>query len=263
MTRAGSQRPEPAMSIRRRAVLLGLGAAMSPAVAYAVGDRSRRIGMLLARRQEDPEAHAFVKAFRQGLEVVGMLPGRDYELEHRWLPRDPADARANADSVLAAGAEIIVVLSTPYLRAARAATSTVPIVFVGTADPIGQGFVSELARPARNITGFAAEEPSVVGKWLGLLKEAAPAVVRCTAIFNPDTAPAVPQFLESLAATGRILSVETAGAAARTDAEIASVVAAAAREPQSGLLVLPDAFMLSRREMIVSPSETASRTPEE
>lgn len=241
--------------MRRRTFISLLGCATIASHAARTQPARRRIGMLLARREEDPEAQTFVAAFTQGLSRFGWQSGGDFELRHRWLAADAVEARRAAEELLAGGAEILVVLSTPYLRAARAATTTVPIVFVATADPIGQGFVPGLARPERNLTGFAAEEPSLGGKWLGLLKEVAPSVRRCTAVFNPDTAPAVPHFLESIESTGRTLSVEVAAAAIRGDAEIATAIASAARDTSSGLIFLPDAFTLSRRELIVRQIE--------
>ena len=254
MPRAGSQRSEPAASIGRRLFLLGLGAAMWPRAGQAQPTR-RRIGMLLARRPEDSEVQAFVEAFRQGLIQLGWRQNQDYELLHRWLPRDVAEARKLAEELIAEGAEILVVLATPYLRGARAATSDLPIVFVALADPVGQGFVSGLARPVRNITGFAAEEPTLGGKWLGLLKEVAPALRHCTVVFNPESAPAVPQFLESVKSTGTALSVEAAAAPIRNYDDIDGAIASAAKAPNGGLIFLPDAFTLARREQIVAQVE--------
>lgn len=237
--------------MKRRAFMALAGIAVTSWGVAAEPTGRRRIGMLLARRPDDPEAQVFVAALREGLSRLGWQPEQHYEFQHRWLPADAAETRRFAEELLAGGAEILVVLSTPYLRAARAATATVPIVFVATADPIGQGFVPGLARPERNLTGFAAEEPSLGGKWLGLLKEVAPAVRRCSAVFNPDTAPAVQQFLESIESIGRTLSVETAAAPIRGDAEIEAAIASAVDDADSGLIFLPDAFTLSRRELII------------
>jgi putative ABC transport system substrate-binding protein len=102
------------------------------------------------------------------------------------------------------------------------------------------------------MTGFASEEPSLGGKWLGLLKEVAPPVRHCAVLFHPESAPAVPQFLASIEEIGRTLSVATAAAPVRDEREIDAAIAAAARAPNGGLIFLPDAFTLAKRSFVVA-----------
>jgi putative tryptophan/tyrosine transport system substrate-binding protein len=119
-------------------------------------------------------------------------------------------------------------------------------------DPVGDGFVASLTRPGGNITGFGTQEEGVAGKWVELLTEIAPSVKRATIIFNPDTAPGGGSYLLSaFEAAARSLKVEPIKAPAHNDAEIETVIASLGQEPDGGLVVMPDGFMLAHRAQIV------------
>jgi putative ABC transport system substrate-binding protein len=139
------------------------------------GEGVRRIGVLMARKADDAQGQKQFAALRQGLTERGWSEGKTLHIETRWSVADAAEALKFAQELVASKPEVLVANGTPSLVAMRAATSAIPVVFVSVADPLGQGFVPSLARPGGNITGFSAEEASMGGKWLELLKELAPA----------------------------------------------------------------------------------------
>jgi putative tryptophan/tyrosine transport system substrate-binding protein len=150
--------------MRRREfiTLLGGAAATWPLAAGAQqSDRVPRIGVLMVRAEDDREGQSYVAAFRRGLTALGWVPGENVEVEYRWQANNTTMAQAFAKELVEFRPDIIVVNATPSLAAMRQATRTIPIVFVGVADPVGQGFVPSLARPGGNITGFGLEEPSM------------------------------------------------------------------------------------------------------
>jgi putative ABC transport system substrate-binding protein len=240
--------------MRRREfiTLLGGAAAARPLAAFAQQpERVQRIGVLLGRKQNDPEGQSYVAAFEQGLAESGWLPHRNIEIDYHWQTDAVEKRLAIAKDLVASNVDLLVANSTPNLVAARAATRTIPIVFVAIADPVVQGFVKSLARPGGMITGFGAEEPAMGAKWVELLQEIAPHVGPMTAIFNPNSAPFARLFLPSIEA------LRPAGAGGVTisqvhdESETEQAVAAAARRPASGLIFLPDSFLASHRDIIV------------
>jgi putative ABC transport system substrate-binding protein len=151
--------------------------------------------------------------------------------------------------------DCIVASGTPIVVALKQATSTIPIVFSVLNDPVGQGFVASLSRPGGNITGFSFIDFSVIGKWLELLKEIAPAVRRMMLIFNPDVAPFYPMFLREFGAVPISLAVELSASRVHNEADIETAIAAFAREPAGGLVVPPDIFLNTRRQLIMALAE--------
>jgi len=131
-------------------------------------------------------------------------------------------------------------------------TRTIPIIFANVADPVGSGFVANFPRPGGNATGFTLYEPTMAGKWPGLLKEIAPRVARVAFLFNPATAPYVEYFMPPFKAAAASLGVEAISAPVRDPSELESVVAALAREPNGGLIVMPDIFLTAYRVEIIS-----------
>jgi putative ABC transport system substrate-binding protein len=128
---------------------------------------------------------------------------------------------------------------------------TIPIVFIGVADPVGQGFVSNLARPGGNITGFGLEEPSMGAKWVELLKEITPDVARCAILFNPRSAPFAPMFLPSIEMEARSVALSLRVSHIKNSADIEQAITVMGREQGGGLIVLPDAFLFGQRNQII------------
>ena len=191
---------------RRQFITLLGGAAACPLAARAQQiERVRRIGLLMGTA-DDGEGQARVRALKQGLQELGWTDGDNIQIETRFGTADAGRIRAHAAELMALGPDLIVANSTPVLRALRQATSSIPIVFVAVNDPVEQGFVSSLAHPGGNITGFALIDFQIVGKWLEMLKEAVPGVSRAGLMFNPDMSPPIlplPACVRSPAAVNR------------------------------------------------------------
>jgi putative ABC transport system substrate-binding protein len=177
--------------MRRRDVITLLGGA----AAWPLGARAqqpsgmRRIGVLTAYSESDPEAQARVGAFREGLQKLGWTEGRDIRIDARWATSDAALMQRFAQELVALQPELILSSSRPTTAALLHQTRTIPIIFAIVADPVGSGFVASFPRPGGNVTGFTDIQPTIAGKWLELLKEIAPRVARVAFLFNPVTAP--------------------------------------------------------------------------
>jgi putative ABC transport system substrate-binding protein len=166
-------------------------AAAWPLVVRAqLGDRVRRIGVLIPGDENDPVRTAWVSAFTQALANLGWTDGRNVRIDFRWPEPDINRIRAFAQELVGLQRDIIVTGGIAATIAVQRETRTIPIVFVNVSDPVVSGFAAALNRPGGNITGFVVLEPSVGGKWLELLSEIAPGLKRAAIMFNPDTAPA-------------------------------------------------------------------------
>ena len=159
-------------------------------------ERLRRIGLLMGAA-DDREGQARVTALKQGLQDLGWTEGRNIQIETRFAGADAGRMRADAAELVALAPDVLVGHTTQGTRALRQATSSIPIVMVAVADPVEQGLVSSLAHPGGNITGFSFIDFQMVGKWLEILKEAAPGVSRAALMFNPDTSPHYYVYLRS------------------------------------------------------------------
>src|SRR5262249_9851197 len=199
----------------------------------------------------DPQAKARIQVFRQGLHELGWRDGSNIRIDYRLGTTDPDQIAANAKELIDLKPDVIVAVATPAVVALLPETRTIPIVFVQLADPVGQGIVSSLAHPGGNVTGFTLFEFSMGGKWLELLKEIAPGVMRVAVMFNPDTAPFWPLFLRSVEAAVPSVSVKTTAAPVHDNTEVEDVMASLARVPGGGLISVPDAFTTSHRKSII------------
>ena len=151
--------------------------------------------------------------------------------------------------------DLIVGSGTPITAALQRATDAIPIVFNVVNDPVGQGFVATLSHPGSNITGFTFIDFPLIGKWLEMLKEIAPDVRRMTLMFNPDSAPFYPVFLRDFGAAPASLAVELSASPVHNEAEIEAAITAFARESRGGLIPAPDAFINTRRHLIMALAE--------
>jgi putative tryptophan/tyrosine transport system substrate-binding protein len=238
------------MKRREFITLLGGAAAAWPLAARAQQpEQIRRIGVLMGY----PEAQSEFASFVQELQKLGWAEGRNLRTDIRWgIPADPESMHRFAKELVALQPDLILSQSTPTTAALFQETRTIPIVFAIVADPVGSGFVASLARPGGNATGFVVTEGSLGGKWLELLKEIAPRITRVAALFNPAMAPYADYWLSPFEAAAPSFAVEAIRAPIQDTSELESVIAAQAREPNSGLFVLPDAFTFAYRVEIVS-----------
>jgi putative ABC transport system substrate-binding protein len=240
--------------MRRREfiILLGSAAAGWPLAARAQQpERMRRIGVLMSNSETDTDGQARIGALRQGLKELGWVEGKNLAIEYRWAGGDIGRIRSYTAELVGLSPDLIVANSTPALAAMHAATTAIPVVFVLVVDPVGLGFIESLARPGGNITGFTYMELSLIGKWLELLKDIAPSVSRAALLFNPDTAPYYPAFLDSFESLPPPATMELAGAPVHTIGELEATITALARAPGSSLLVTADPFNLVHREAIL------------
>jgi putative tryptophan/tyrosine transport system substrate-binding protein len=161
------------------------------------------VGVLLPFDENDPEAKNRLRQFRLGMRDLDWIEGRDVLVDFWFAGGNLESVERSVVELIKAAPEVIVAFSTPGLAAVRRAISTIPIVFVIVSDPVGQGFVPNLAHPGGNITGFSFMEPEIVGKWINLLSELKPGLSRATLMFNPDTAPFHDSSYRSLTAAPR------------------------------------------------------------
>ncbi len=241
-----------AIHIRRREFIFTLGGAAAawPLAARAQQpEQMRRIGVLFGFAEHDPESLPRVTAFRQALERHGWTQDRNVRIDYRWGASDNNRLRNEARELIGLGPDVIVAESTPAVSALQQVTRDTPIVFLIASNPIGSGFVSNLARPGGNITGFTNFMPSMGGKWLEVLKDIAPHISRVAAIFNPQTHTG--QFSKKLAEVAPLLKVELTEVHVHNPGEIEGEINSFARVPRSGLLVLPDTFTVVHRELII------------
>jgi putative ABC transport system substrate-binding protein len=239
----------------RRAFILALGGAAAawPLAARAQqGERVRRIGVLMSCAESDPQAQARVTAFRKALQMLGWAGGRNVSIDIRWAASDAALMQRFAKELVALQPDLILSHNTPTTASLLQQTRTIPIVFVVVSDPVGSGFVASFPRPGGNVTGFTNIEPTMAGKWLELLKEIAPSVARVALLFNPATAPYAEYYLGPFKAAAASLALEMIAAPVRDTSELKSAIAAQARAPNGGLVVMTDSFLVAHRAEITS-----------
>jgi putative tryptophan/tyrosine transport system substrate-binding protein len=239
---------------RREFILLIAGATAWPLAARAQqSDHMRRVGVLMAFDENDPQTRGWLSNFTQRLAELGWTDGRTVQIDVRWAAGSVERMRTFAKELVELQPDVILACTTPVIAALQRETSTIPIVFVLVSDPVGAGFVAGLPRPGGNITGFANIEGGAFGgKWLEMLKEIAPRIRRVAIMFNPDTAPGGgAYFLDPFDAAARSLAMEPITSRVRSDAEIETVIASLGRE-QAGLVIMPDSFMLVHRGTVIS-----------
>jgi putative ABC transport system substrate-binding protein len=240
--------------IRRRKfiTLLGGAAFTWPLAARAQqGERMQRIGVITHFAADDRAAETHLGAFRQGLQQLGWSEGRNLRIEARWTAGDPERVRRSAAELVALAPDVILAATSLSVSALLQATRTVPIVFVQVADPVGAGFVASLPQPGGNATGFTLYEFSVGPKWLELIKEIAPRVTRVGLLRDSANVGEIGMFgAVRSAAPG--LGMDTRPLNLRDPGEIERGIAAFAREPDGGLIVLAGSVAAVHRDQIIA-----------
>ena len=234
--------------------LLGGSAVVWPLAARAQQpDGLRFLTAMMGGRNgdADPEGRAWFLAFRQGLAHLGWIEGRNFRADYRWPAGDFDRIRTIAKEFVDLKPDVIFAASTAGVAALLQETRTIPIVFANLSDPIGTGLVASLARPGRNVTGFAAFEYSLGGKWLQTLKDIAPAVTRAAVLFNPETAPYATYFLSAIESAAPAFGTTATAISVRNVGEMETAIEAHARLPGGGLVSLPDSFTNSNRGAII------------
>ena len=243
--------------MRRREfiTLIGGAAAAWPLAARAQqADRVRRIGVLFGIAENDPEGRNRLDAFRQELEKLGWVAGQNVQVDYRWAGGDLERLRAQAAELVQLKPDVLVAGATLSLVALQQATRDIPIVFAQVTDPVGAGFVTSLARPGGNITGFTQHEFAIGVKWLELLKELAPRVKRVAVIYDAEN-PAAAGYLATITAAVPAFPVELTSTGVRNTAEIERAIGAIAGTPDGGIIVLPGPATSNRRDRIIALAE--------
>ena len=224
--------------MRRREFISVLGSAAAwPLVARAQQpERMRRIGVLMSRAADDPQAQARLAAFQQALQQLGWNDGRNVWIDIRWHESDADRARTYAQELIALAPDIFLADATPSVTALQHATRTLPIVFAAVLDPVGAGFVDSLSRPGGNITGFMAFEYGFSGKWLELLRQIAPQVTRAAVIRDPALVSGTAQF-SAIQVVAPALGMEVTPIGVHDIGVIERAVEAFARSANGGLIV--------------------------
>jgi putative ABC transport system substrate-binding protein len=226
--------------------VLGGAVAWPLAVRAQQPDRIRHIGMLVAF--DDPD----IKAFQQELEKLGWSEARNIHIDYRVAPT-VAQAQALAKELVATQPEVIFALGRPATAALQKETHTIPIVFTYVIDPIGAGFIASLAHPGSNLTGIMAYEPSVVGKWVQMLKEFAPQTARVALLGNPKTAVYYDYLLHAASAAAPSLGIELVPSRIENDAaDIERAIAAVASMPNGAMVVLPESTTSANSDIIIT-----------
>ena len=211
-------------------------------------ERLRRVAVLMGGTEDSQGAEAFA-ALREGLRQLGWTEGRNLEIKYHWAKGQATLMRTFAEDLVKWKPDIIVVRSATALREVRSVAGDLPIVFVSVSDPVGNGFVPSLARPGGNITGFSNLEYEMAGKWLQLLKEIAPKVTRVLTLqgtSNPNWQ-GWQRAMETYVST---VNLRLTRPAITDAAQVEPAIVAFAREPNGGLIVLPDPFLQPHRSLI-------------
>jgi putative tryptophan/tyrosine transport system substrate-binding protein len=223
--------------------------------AYRAGAAARSYAAhraLMGFPESDSQAQSFIAAFQNGLQKLGWTDGRNVRIDTRWAAFDAESKQRFAKELIALQPDLILSHTTPTTAALLQQTRTIPIIFATVTDPIGSGFVASLSRPGGNVTGFTLVEPTMAAKWVELLKEIAPRVNWIAMLFNPATATYADYFLKPFKAAAASFAVAAIAAPAHDTSELESVIAAQAREPNGGLIVMPDSFTDAHRVEITS-----------
>jgi putative tryptophan/tyrosine transport system substrate-binding protein len=238
---------------RRQFIALLGGAVMWPlAVRAQQSARMRLIGVLMGYAENDRTAQSELAAFWAALAKLGWTEGKNLRIELRWSTGDADRIRALAKELVDLRPDAILGQTTPVTGALARETRSIPIVFVAVSDPIASGFAASLAHPGGNVTGFAENESAMGGKWVELLKEIAPRTVRMALLFNPGTPPPLKVYMPSIQAAASSFAIQAIAAPVHASDEIEGIIATQARDPGGGLIVMPNAFNVVNRELIIA-----------
>jgi putative tryptophan/tyrosine transport system substrate-binding protein len=239
--------------MRRRAFIAGLGCAAACPVAIRAQqrERMRRVGILMPYPRSDVESRAYVEALRQDLRKLGWVEGRTIRFDEYWTTDDMDLVRKEAAELIQSKPDVVVATGGRVLPILKQMTQTIPIVFAGTADPVGAGLVDSLARPGGNLTGLSVYEFSVIGKSLDILTKIAPAVSRVALIFNPDN-PTTRFFVGSFEDSAGKLGIQPVIAPIHGLPEIDKAIATLAKESNGGLMFAPDVTIAALHDEIVA-----------
>ena len=239
------------MKRREFITLLGGAAVAWPHAARAQQNEGvRRVGVIMGFAEDDEVWQAYLATFRRRLQDFGWSEGRNIRFDYRFTGESPERMRSAAAEVVATAPDVIFASTNPVISALQQVTRTIPIVFTWVSDAIGSGYVASLAHPGGNISGFHNSEPALGAKWMGILKEIAPAVRRVAFVHVREITANV-AFMRVGQASSAALGMTVSGAGVRNTADIERVLAEFAQEPDGGLIVTPSPLTATRRAVII------------
>lgn len=237
---------------RREFIILlsGAGATFSSVARAQQPERTRRIGVLMMYPENDPQGQLRSKVFSRELEKVGWTVGGNLQINYHWGTGDADWVRSAIAQVLRQAPDVMLANGDAAVKAAQQSTRTVPVIFIGGGDPVGDGWVQSLAHPGGNLTGFAVMEPSLGAKLLGMLKQVAPHVARVAVLVNPDNV-THQRILALLVAAAPKFAVEVTATPLHEPAEIEAAMTRWGPESDYGLIVPSDPSTNSHRRLII------------
>jgi len=235
--------------VKRREFITLLGGTLAWPLA-ARAQQLRRVGALINSAADDAMYQSRVAGFRRSLRSLGWIEGKNLQLDIRWGELDLETTQRRAAELAALAPDVILASGTGGLAAMQRATRTIPIVFVQVSDPVAQGFLTNLAHPGANITGFAAYEFSLGGKWLDLLRQMVPDLRRAAVMFNPEIALQSKLFFEAVKVAGQSMGLEVTAAPLHAASDIEPAMARVSQQSNAGLVFLPDNFSNVHHSMI-------------
>ena len=238
--------------LKRREFVAGLGsvAAWPVAARAQQANCARRIGVLMNAEETRPLERTCVAAFTDTLSNLGWVDGHNLRIELRWNGGDAERTRTYATELIGLAPDGILAASTTNLLALKRATQSIPIVFVLVSDPVAQGIVTNLTWPGGNVTGFSFTEFSVGGKWVEILKQISPELVRVAVMSNPEISPQTKSFLDAIETGGPTFDVQVIAVPVRSIADIEPAIESFSRRPNGGLIVLTDSFTTLHANLI-------------
>jgi putative ABC transport system substrate-binding protein len=239
------------MKRREFMMLLGGAAAWPPGARAQQVERMRQLGVLSSYAEDYPEAKERFAIFEQELKRLGWSQGRNLHIDYRFAHGSAERMQALAKELVSQKPDVMFTTSTLTTAALQRETRVIPIVFVAVSDPIGSGFIASLARPGGNLTGLLNFEASITGKWLAMLKEIAPGLMRVAFVARPNTTP-YDYFLRAAETAAATLELELVPSPVENGADIDRVITSFARVPGGGLLLPPDVTTHSHRDLVLA-----------
>jgi len=238
--------------MKRREFIAVLGSvALGPVAGRAqTPTRVRRVGVVMGYTERDPNGQLQVTAFRQQLQKLGWLEGGNLIIDFRFAADDPDRIRRLAIELLGLGPNVMVSNSNLVTTILQSEVRTIPLVFISVSDPIGSGFVTDLARPTGNVTGFANFQPTMGSKWLDILRQIAPHVDHAGLLIHPE--PPNFGYLKSAEEAAPSFNMKVVSLPVQSRADVESALAAIGAEANAGLIVAPNAITFANSNLIVA-----------
>jgi len=233
---------------------------LKPHLARAQPEGLHRLAVVMGPDADDPHGQSYATALVQGLAAAGWREGNNLRIDWRWTGGTPQLYQRYAAELVALKPDVILAHGSPAVAQFHQQTRTIPIVCASVIDPVGLGFVNSLSHPDGNVTGFTFINPELIGKWTGLLRDAAPGLTRAALLYNPGLNPWYEKFLKEISATPHALAVEVVPTIIETVDDLRTRVPGLAGGGSTGLIIGPEAFMVSHMHEVAALA-TENRLP--